>query len=214
MQKLIARACLGGVWLSVVAAVVGFLLPWATLDVQSARLAGQLGQVAQGTPLEALAGTLRKRVGTVVIQLKRGTETFTGQLPDLSQIPTHVNGPQIPQFVNRRDAQVVMALAEMLTGQRQLGAKSYAVYLLPGLAILCGVLLTLTRRVRLVCLLVALACWGIAGVGCWKLLTTKTETLLVAITIGRGLWLSLWAYVGIGMAALALAIVGPSRPAA
>ena len=212
MRTLMARGCLGCVWLSLAAAVVGFVLPWATLDVNTSRLTGPLGQVIEGTPLDALAGRVRQHAGRVVIQVKRGAETLTGQLPDLSQIPTHVNGPQIPQLINRSDAQVAIALAERLTGERQVGAKSYAVYLVPGLAILCGILLMLTRRARVACLLVGLACLGIAGVGLWKLLTTKTETLLAAITIGPGLWLSLWAYVGLGLAALALAILASSRP--
>jgi len=58
---------------------------------------------------------------------------------------------------------------------------------------------------------VGIVCLVVAGGGFWKLLTTKTETLLVAITIEQGLWLSLWAYVGIGLAALVLAALARSR---
>ena len=200
MHTLMTRGCLGLVWLSVVAAVVGFVLPWATLDVKATRLVGRATQLVEGAPL-----------GNVVIQLKRGAETVTGKLPDLSQIPTQVNGPQIPQLVNRQDAQVVLALTEMLTGERQVGAKSYVVYLVPGLAILCGILVTLASRVRVACLLVGVVCVTVAGVGLWKLLTAKMETLLVAITIGQGLWLSLWAYVGLGVFAMVLALLPRSQ---
>lgn len=211
MHTLMTRGCLGLVWLSVVAAVVGFVLPWATLDVKATRVVGGATQLIEGAPLEAVTGNLAKKLGNVVIQVKRGAETVTGKLPDLSQIPTHVNGPQIPQLVNRQDAQVVLALAEMLTGERQVGAKSYVVYLVPGLAILCGILVTLASRVRVACLLVGVVCVTVAGVGFWKLLTAKTETLLVAITIGQGLWLSLWAYVGLGVFAMVLALLARSQ---
>ncbi len=216
MRRMVIAVCLGMSWISAALAITGFFLPWATLDVKASRLAGQLGQVAgpvgqvtQDTPLQGLASSLRKHVGKVVIHVKRGAEVVTGELPDLSTIPTQVSGVEIPRLANRHDVQVVVALAEMLAGQRDVGKKSYAVYLLPGLALVCGILMTLARRVRLVCSVVGVVCLGVAGVGCWKLLTTNTETLLVSITIGQGLWLSLWAYAGLGLSALALAMLGP-----
>ena len=202
---------IGLVWLSVAAAIVGFVLPWATVDVKYRGITEQFDQVTRGTPLEQLAGKLTKELGRVAITVKRGAETVTGELPDLSEIPTQVSGAQVPQLANRQDVQVVLALTEMLTGQRELGAKSHAVYLLPGLALVCGLLVTIARRVRLVCAPVGIVCLVVAGGGFWKLLTTKTETLLVAITIEQGLWLSLWAYVGIGLAALVLAALTRSR---
>jgi hypothetical protein len=198
----------GLVWVSVTAAVAAFFLPWATLDVRSHQLAEPIGRVTQGMPLEELAGKLTKKVGRVVVEVKRGTALVTGELPDLATIPTRVSGVQIPQLANRQDAQVVLALAEMLTGQRNLGAKSYWVYLVPALALLCGLVVTLLSRLRLVCLLVGGVCLAVSVLGFWKLLTTNTETLLVAIDIGPGLWLSLWAYVGLGLSALSLTLWG------
>ena len=102
----------------------------------------------------------------------------------------------------------MMGLAEMLAGQRDLGTKSYAVYLLPGLALLVGVLVTLAGREQAVCVVLGGACLAIAGLGFWQLLTTKTDTLLVAITIGPGLWLSCWAYTGLGVCAILRALCG------
>ena len=226
MRRAVSIATVGGVWISVAVSVIGFVLPWATLDVKAAHLPGQLSQALPGADLQALAGKLTSKVGRstsllrhslgsmegaasvgrVTIQVKRGAETITGELPDLSTIPTRVNGPQIPEWINRRDAKVVMALAEMLTGQRDLGAKSYAVYLVPGLALLGGVLVTLAGRLRVVCGGIGGACLAIAGLGFWKLLTIETGTRLAAITIGPGLWLSLWAYVGLGICAILLAL--------
>lgn len=211
MSRLLRVGLLGLAWLSVGAALVGFVLPWAMLEVE----------YVQGTALEELAGKLGQELGRVVVSVKRGAETVTGELPDLSQIADEVSGIQIPQLANRKDAKVVLALAEMLTGphtkifgvgagQRELGAKSYAVYLVPGLALLCGLLLTGAGRARAVCLLLAFLCFGIAGAGFWKLLTTKTDTLLVGIVIGQGLWMSLWAYVGLGVAAMGLAASSPA----
>ena len=212
MRRAVLIVTVAGVWISVAASVIGFVLPWATLDVKAAHLPGQLTQALPGADLQALAGKLTSKIGRVTIQFKRGTETIAGELlPDLSTIPTSVSGLEIPQLVNRQDAKVAMAFAEMFTGQRDLGAKSYAVYLLPGLALLGGALVTLAGRMRLVCVGIGGMCLAIAGVGFWKLLTIKTGTLLVAITIGPGLWLSLWAYVGLGLSAIGVAMLGASR---
>jgi len=214
MRRVIGLGSIGLVWLSAAAAVRGFFLPWATLDVKQPAIPGQISQVAQGTPRDELAGRLTERIGRVAIQVKRGAETVTGELPDLSKIPTQVSGVEIPQLANRQDVQVVLVLAEMLTGQRKLGAKSYAVYLLPGLALVCALLVTFTRRMGI---LVGIVCLPVAGIGFWKLLTTETGTPLVSITIGQGLWLSLGSYVGLGLAAIVLACLGrrltvPTRP--
>lgn len=200
-------------WLGVVGAAAGFFLPWALLDVKYKGVTGSLNQVTQGTPLAGLTKRLTKEVGRVTLKVKRGAGVVTGELPDLSKIPTQVSGFEIPQFANRADAKVVLALAEVLTGQQQLGAKSYVVYLLPGLALIGVVFATLLKRVRVVCALLGLVCVAVAGAGFYKLLTVKTDTLLVAITFGRGLWLSLWSYVGIGLAAIGLAML-PSPPRA
>ena len=155
---------------------------------------------------------LSKKIGRVAVTLKRGTETLTGELPSLSELPRQVSGVQIPQLANQRNSQVAIALAELFTNTRQrIGLESYAVYLVPGLAVLCALLLSAVGRHPSVTILVGLMCAAIAGVGFWKLLTTNTRTLFVAITIGRGLWLSLWAYVGLAAAAV-LSLILRSRP--
>lgn len=201
------------VWCSMAGAVVGFFLPWATLDVKYRDLAAPLDRAIQGTPLEGVAGTLTKGLGRVVVKVKRGAETVTGQLPDLATIPREVRGFDVPRLANRQDSQIVLALAEMLTGERQLGAKSYAVYAVPGLALLLGLVMTAACRVRTACLAAGVAGLAVAGIGLWKLLTTNTQTLLVAITIGPGLWLSVWAYAGLGVSAVALAWLAQPRAA-
>lgn len=220
------RLVLVGVWVSVIASGVGFVLPWAS--IQTGALPGQINQALNNTGLDGLTNELSGTVSRVTLQFKRGAETITGDLPDLSKLPSQVNGPDIPTFVNRKDNAVAIALAEMLTGQRDISKKSYAVYLVPGLALLLGLVVTALaggRHYRDVArppagALVAggpAACWAVAavsavvaGAGFWKLLTTNTQSLMVAITIGPGLWLSLWAYVG--LAACAVLLVLSSRP--
>ena len=63
-------------------------------------------------------------------------------------------------------------------------------------------LLTFLGRLRAAAIGTAVLCAAVAGVGFWKLLTTNTTALFIAITIGPGLWLSLWGYVAIAAAGL------------
>ena len=190
-MRLIARSL---AWLSVVAALVGFFLPWARLDLR------EPGVLKDVQDLGVVSG-LTKDLSRIAVKIRRGAETVTGELPTLADIPKTVSGAQIPQMVRQENAKVAVALLELLTRTRQqLQLKSSAVYLLPGIALLCGILLTAAGSRPLA--------WGIAGVcgliaaaGFWKLLTTNTQTLFIAITIGPGLWLSLWAYVGLAAAA-------------
>ena len=190
-------------WASVTAVVAAFFLPWARIDLREPELLRQTRQAAEE---RGVLGDLMGKVGKVTAEIRRGAETVTGELPSLADIPEQVSGVQIPQMANQENAQVALALLELLTNTRQhVGLKSYAVYLVPGLAILCGVLLTVLGRVRAALLGIAALCALVAGVGFWKLLTTNTSTRFIAITIGPGLWLSLWGYVGLCVAALGAA---------
>ncbi len=213
MRQLMRGALLGVVWVGVVMALVGFVSPWASLDLKSPKLPAQLQDVADATPLSDVLGTLTRGVGRVVVQVKRGAETVTGELPDLASIPKEVRGVDIPYVANRPDAHVVLALAELLTGERQLGVKSYAVYLLPGVALACGILLTVAPRLRALALVLGLCCVAVAAGGYWKISTTQLDSLLVAITLGKGLWWSLWGYALVGVSALGLVLLGGRKTA-
>lgn len=196
------------VWGGVAAALVGFVLPWAHLDLTEPEL---MRQVRQSVPGQEFFGRLSKGVGRVAVEVRRGAETVTGELPQLANLPREVSGIQIPQMVNQENAQVAIAIAELLTNTRNdLGRRSYAVYLLPGLALLFGLALTAAGRLRPLALAIAALAAVIAAGGAWKLTHTPTEHLFVAITIGRGLWLSLGGYALLAVGALA-GLAGRSR---
>ena len=196
-------------WLCVAATAVGFVRPWARIDL---REPGLVKQVRGAVPASDTLSGLTKDLGKITATIRRGAETVTGELPSLSDIPKEISGIQIPQMVNQKNAQTAIALMELLTNERQqLGLKSYAVYLLPGIALLCGLLLTFVGWPRFVPWAVAGLCALIAGVGFWKLLTTNLSSLMIAITIGPGLWLSLWAYVGLAAAAVLTGVLRPKR---
>lgn len=218
MRKIIDGALVAAIWLSAAGAVAGFLLPWASIDVKYRGVvrdvAGTANNLLGDVPLGDAAQRLTQKLGKIVISVKRGAETVTGELPDLSQIPTQVNGPQIPQLVNRPDAHLVIALTEMFTGQQQIGPKSYAVYAVPVLAVLFALLLTVSGRVALVAVLVSLASVAVGGGTLWKLMSTSTDAALMKITIKLGLWLICWSFIALGVLGLLRAGSAPKRPSA
>jgi len=190
------RALTALVWMSVLVALVGFFLPWARIDARDAGLLAAMPSegAVEGT-VRQLAGDLRR----VAVTIRRGTETITGELPTLGDLPRQVSGAQIPQLAGTHQAQLAVAVMELVSDHPQhLRLKSYAVYVLPGAALLCGVLLTWGARPMAAA--VSLVCAGIAGVGGWKLLTMDIPTRVAEITIGEGLWMSLGAYAGLALA--------------
>ena len=199
---------LGLVWVSVAAAVIGFYQPWARIDLREPALLQQLRQAA---PLGDAVGGLTRNVRRITAKIRRGAETITGDLPSLADIPKQVSGADIPALANANHSQVAIALAELFTRKRQqIGLQSYAVYLAPGLALLAGLLLTFVPGMP-AAVGTALACAVVSGVGFWKLLTTNTSALFAAITIGPGLWLSLWAYAALALCGVLLALIRPRR---
>lgn len=196
-------------WLCVAATGVGFVMPWARIDLREPTLVKQV----RGTlPASDTLSGLTKDLGRITATIRRGAQTITGDLPMLTDIPKEVSGVQVPQLANQKNAQTAIALMEIFTGKQEyIGLKSYAVYLLPGIALVCGLLMTFVGRQRFVPWGVTVLCAAISAVGFWKLLTTNLQSLMVAITIGPGLWLSLWAYVGLACAAGLAGILSVKR---
>jgi len=198
-------ACLVLAWGSAAIGVIGFYQPWAMIDVRQPRIIKQLRDTAG---LSETVQGLTRDVSRIAVEIRRGAETVTGELPSLSDIPKTISGDQIPRLADNSKAQIVVAVIELLTNTRQdVQWKSRLVYLVPGAAILCAILLTLLGGWPWLAGMVGMFCAAIAALGYWKLTTTNTNTLLMAITIGKGLWFSVWAYAGLAASALALMVV-------
>lgn len=186
-------------WISVAVVIVAFFLPWANLNM---REPGLVRQLREKTGISQPLSKLSEKLGKITASIRRGAETITGDLPTVLDIPKQVSGVQIPKLANQKNAKVTLALVEMLTNKRQhIGIKSYAVYLLPGLALTAGLLITFLSTNPRILLGTAAVCAVVAAIGFWKLSTTPTDMLFISITIGPGLWLSFWGYVGLAIAA-------------
>lgn len=179
----------GLAWACAGAAVIGFFLPWARLEI---RQAAPLGELLDG------AG---RHSGRITATVRRGTRTMTGILPTLDDLPRSVSGFDVPRLVHDDKAQLAIALFEVLTNtRRHVTLKSFLVYLVPGVALLCSALLSGLRG-RTAAAAVAVLCAFVAAGGAWRLSTADTPALLT-FEIGPGLWVSVAAYAGLAVAAL------------
>lgn len=175
-------------WAAAVVAIAAFFMPWATMDIRTKELEKTVGSGFK----RALGKSFRSHGEPSWIKKKSNTPI----------IPTRVSGFQIPILANRRNVKVVTNLAKIFTKKdEQLGLKSWAVYLVPGLAVLFAWLISTYGKKKSVALIVALLSAAVAGVGFWELLTTNTRASF-AVDIGSGLWLSLEAYAVLSAIAL------------
>ncbi len=189
-----ARTFQGVMWLSATAVIVGFFLPWATLDIRTTQLEREIAAHARRGFARAFSGAKPSSWGSR--KPSRG----------MPLIPSRVSGFQVPMLANRPNVRVATSLVAVFTKkQEQVGLKSWVVYLLPLIALVCAWLMTICGEQRWMAAGTALVCAGIGGSGLWVLLTTNTRALY-AISIGVGLWLSLAAYLVMALAAGASAL--------
>lgn len=171
----------------VVAALAGFLLPWARLDFN-------FGSGLEKSISRSLKSSSRKAFGTG----KRASKRAAKGTP---AIPTVVRGYQIPVLANRKNAKVAMQLVKLFTKKDEhAGLKSWLVYLVPGLAALSGWLLLTRPRDRAGAIAALAVCAAVAGGGFYVLATTDTRKEF-AVVVSEGLWISLIAHAGLAMLA-------------
>ena len=199
MKQAVPWIVRGLVLCSLIAVIAGFWMPWAYLSLRQPALTNTFGNAAG---IEGPLKQLTRHLGRVTLKIQRHGQTIVSDLPLLEDIPKQVSGADIPVMVREQKAQVAIALLELLTGQRQdLDRNSVMVYLIPGVALLCGVLLIGWGRHLAVSAGVGALCAILAGGGLWKLSTVNPQTVFVAMIIGPGLWMSVGAYAGVSMAA-------------
>ena len=207
-----SSACLVGAWMSVTAVLVGFFLPWVAIDVRE--LSSRPSEAsAQELPVEAVIGQLTKQVGRVVVTVEHNGRTMRADLSKLADLPRQITGAEIPRVANREDVVLMLTLSELFTNEGHLAEKSWLVYAVPGMALLCGIVLVLGRRAPNVWVGVGIVALAIGLIGWWKLTTVTMPVMAAAITIGRGLWMSIWGYVACGLFTLLLAAARPASAA-
>lgn len=171
--------------------IVAFFMPWATVATSVTGISKGLTGALSGTPV----------AGKIVGDIEKATDVI-GQLGDVS-IKSTVSGYQVPILVNDDTSKVAISLAQMFFKDAQdLDKKSYLVYLLPILGIMCAGLAILGRGNKISIILMILLSGGVAGAGLYHLYTMDISSLVVKISIKNGLWYTMYSFLFIAVVGL------------
>ena len=172
--------------------VVSFFLPWIGLESGRSTTSHNPGAQSMKRPVS------HQRAFQVNPELRRifkeADDGFKHAARDLSRFPQTISGIQILRLANARASKSALDLLERVTGtpQQPIGLQSSLVYLVPGLALLIGVLAERYGANRWLLRGLSALCLAVAMVGCWKLIVADAQ--LPTITFAYGLWWSMAAY--------------------
>jgi len=184
-MKKIALA--GLVVLAAIVIVSSFFMPWAKLSASvtkvSKELTGRAGKAAGGPFGEKFTR-----------ELSRITDAI-GNVGGNVEIKTSVSGYDIPSMANKKSSKVAISLAQgLLKDAKDLDKKAALVFLLPIFAVVCAALAVIGLKNKLSIILMLIISGGISLGGLYRLKTLDLASLPVDITIEKGLWQTLYAY--------------------
>ena len=185
-------------------AIGAFFLPWVRLSPPPLKHGKAKAPKAQErSAIDGKSGRIRN-LGGAVDEVLSGLTTGTRQVArKFSGIPPRISGFRAPIIANSRLSKNVMELVESFSKKKEnVGLKSWAVYALPGLAILLAALLARFPDDRRIAVFVAAAGLIVFAGGAARLITLDLTNDFVKVTIDYGLWLSLAAYLGLALTAL------------
>ncbi len=190
MKKILA----GLIVLASIVIVMSFFLPWARVSVSVVGVSKQL------TSSSVLPGK-------VTGKLKK----ITGAISDFGDvdIKTTVSGYKIPGMVNNKTSKVAFSVMEIMSKSASgLEQKSYLVYLLPLLGIVCGILAIIGLKSK-ACIVIMLVIAGIVGIaGLYNLSTANLAHVAVKVDILSGLWNTMYAFLFIFLAGIVWLVLG------
>jgi hypothetical protein len=173
-----------------VVVVMSFFMPWIKLDASATQVSRNLLSSAR----EKLGDS--PWAGKVIEGLSEVTDSVSniGNL----RMEAGITGADIPRMANDESNKLALSFIEIFSsGAKDLGKKSFLVYLVPGAALLIlwlGIFQSGSK-------LAAFVTFAISGVlaigGFYKLVFMDLSNMFVKIEIGRGMWHTLFAYLGI-----------------
>jgi fatty acid desaturase len=115
-----------------------------------------------------------------------------------------ISGFGIPAMANSQDSRLAISVIKIFNpGVKDADKKSYLIWFVPIFAVIAAALLILLGNNKWVSLALGVICALIFVVGIYKIATTDMNKLVLNIRIGTGLWLTLYGYLGMGLAGIA-----------
>lgn len=180
-------ALTGLVILAAIVIISSFFMPWAKLSASvtkvSKQLTGSAGKI-KDTPL----GERFMR------ELSRVTDAIGNVGGDI-QIKTSVSGYDIPSMANKKSSKVAISVIQgLLKDAKDADKKAALVFLLPIFAVVCAALAVIGLKNKLSVILMLIISGAISLGGLYRLKILDLASLPVDITIEKGLWQTLYAY--------------------
>jgi hypothetical protein len=115
-----------------------------------------------------------------------------------------ISGFGIPRMANSEDSRLAVSVIKIFNpGVKDADKKSYLVWLAPLFAVAAAMMLIFLGKNKWVNLAVGAICVLIFVVGVYKIAATDLDKLVLNVKISAGLWLTLYGYLGMGLAGIA-----------
>ncbi|NQT22306.1 MAG: hypothetical protein HQ579_02590, partial [Candidatus Omnitrophica bacterium] len=186
--------------------VRSFLMPWAEVSTSATKVASDLTNAASTNLKDSPVAA------KFIKKLEKVTDAI-GEFGDV-EVKSEISGYDIPTMVNKKTSKVALSLVAILfKSAENLDKKSYLVYLMPLVAILCSLLAVIGVRRRWSIIAMCLVSGAISIGGIYNLKTTALPNAFVAITIQPGLWYTMYGYLAIFIISIVWMLLGRKKEA-
>jgi len=111
-----------------------------------------------------------------------------------------ISGYRIPVLANSQESRFMISVIKIFNPDiKDADKKSYAVWAVPILAIAIGILSWLFGKNKWMNLIFAIIGILIFVAAFYKIATTDLDKAVLKVALAPGIWLTLWAYLGIGI---------------
>lgn len=167
--------------------IIAFFMPWANVKTSVMGVSKGLTDAASGSLKDSPVA------GKIIGGLDKVTGTIS-QFGDI-EIKTTVRGYAVPVLVNNKTSRVALSLAQILFKSAEgVEWKSYLVYLMPLFGIVCA-LLAVSGLKNKIYIIIMVAIGGVIAIGgLYNLSTMDMANPVVKISIQKGLWYTMYAF--------------------
>lgn len=114
-----------------------------------------------------------------------------------------ISGFQVPIMANSEESRLIITIAKIFNpGIEGVDKKSFAIWIIPVLAIIFALLVHFLEKDKWVNLAIGVIGVLIFVIAVFKIQTTDLDKAILRVRIGLGLWLILWSYLIMGILCL------------
>jgi len=114
-----------------------------------------------------------------------------------------ISGYDVPVLANRKDSKLIMTIAQIFSpNTKDVDKKSWLIWGVPIFAVLLVLLNLIFGANKWVALGTGIIAVAVFAVAVFKISTTELDKVVISVSIAKGLWNTLYGYLGIGILSL------------